>query len=104
MLAMGYRQRDHTLVIKHSNSEGVTTLLVYTNDINVTSNDEKEKKMLKQYLAREFEIKELEKLKYLIKIEVPYSKAEIFISKQRYGTALLTEIEKLIYKSIGTQN
>lgn len=40
----------------------------------VTSNEEKEKLVLKQCLAKEFEIKELERLKYLFGIEVAHSK------------------------------
>ena len=76
MIANGYKQSqgDHTLFIKHSISGGVTTLIVYVNDIIVTWNDEKEKNTLKQCLAKEFEIKDLEKLKYFLGIEVARSK------------------------------
>ena len=49
MIANGYKQSqvDHTLFIKHSISRGVTTLIVYVDDIIVTGNDEKEKNTLK---------------------------------------------------------
>ena len=49
MIANGYKQGqvDHTLFIKHSISRGVTTLIVYVDDIIVTGNDEKEKNTLK---------------------------------------------------------
>ena len=38
MTTMGYKQSqaDHTLFVKHSASRGVTTLLVYVDDIVVT--------------------------------------------------------------------
>ena len=54
-------------------SGGVTTLLVYVDDIIVTGNDEKEKEALKNSLAREFEIKDLGKLRYFLGIEVAWS-------------------------------
>ena len=75
LIATGYRQSqgDHTLFIKHSKSGGVTALLVYVDDIIVTGDDEKEREALKQCLVREFEIKELGKLKYFLGIEVAHS-------------------------------
>ena len=86
MIANGYKQSqgDHTLFIKHSISGGVTTLIVYVDDIIVTGNDEKEKNTLKQCLAKEFEIKDLRKLKYFLGIEVAQSKQGVFISQQKY--------------------
>ena len=76
MKAAEYRQSqgDHTLFIKHSTTGGVTALLVYVNDIIVMGNDEKEKQDLKQCLIKEFEIKELGRLKYFLGIEVSYSR------------------------------
>ena len=49
MIANGYKQSqgDHTLFKKHSISRGVTTLIVYVDDIIVTGNDEKGKNTLK---------------------------------------------------------
>ena len=76
-------QGDHTLFIKHSATGGVTTLLVYVDDIIVTRNDEREKHDVKQRLKKEFEIKELGKLKYFLNIEVAYSTKGIFISQQK---------------------
>lgn len=44
-LAIIYRQsqKDYTLFIKHSNSGGTTTIIMYVDDIIVTGNDVKEK-------------------------------------------------------------
>ena len=58
-------------------------------------NDEKEKQDLKQCLIKEFEIKELGRLKYFLGIEVSYSRQRIFISQQKYVIDLLKEIGKL---------
>nr|CAN83771.1 hypothetical protein VITISV_008471 [Vitis vinifera] len=70
MKNMGYRQSkgDHILFIKHSDSSGVTTLLVYVDDIIIMRNDENERD-LKEMLEI-FEIKELGRLKYFLEIEV----------------------------------
>ena len=45
-------------------------LPLYVDNIIVIWNEEKEKEALKNYLAREFEIKDLGKLKYFLRIEV----------------------------------
>lgn len=47
MIVMGYKQSqgDHTF-IKHSPSGGVTTLLVYVDDIIVMGNDDNERHVL----------------------------------------------------------
>ena len=58
-----------------------------------------EKKKSRDCLASEFEIKELEKLKYFLGIEVAYSKLGIFISQRNYVLDLLKETKKLGSKS-----
>ena len=104
MKNMGYRQsqRDHTLFIKHLNSWGVTALLVYLDNIIATGNDEKEKQTLRQCLTKEFEIKELGRLKYFLRTKVVHSKQGIFISQQKYVTNLLKETKKLACKPAST--
>ena len=104
MLHKGYKQSqgDHTLFIKHSPSGGVTALLVYVDDIIVTGDDVKEKQALRQYLAKEFEIKELGRLKYFLGIEVAHSREGIFISQQKYVTDLLKETGKTACRPANT--
>ncbi|KAL6342894.1 hypothetical protein AAG906_016913 [Vitis piasezkii] len=65
-------------------------------------NDELERQTLRQCLTKEFEIKELGRLKYLIGIEVAYSKQGIFISLQKCAVDLLKEMGKLAYKPANT--
>ncbi|RDX60598.1 hypothetical protein CR513_61247, partial [Mucuna pruriens] len=97
MISLGYRQSqgDHTLFIKHSPNGKLTLLLVYVDDMIVTSDDEIEKLNLKEKLATQFEMKELGKLKYFLGIEVAYSKQGIFISQRKYVLDLFKETEKL---------
>lgn len=67
--------------MKHSKSGAVTALLVYVDYIIVTGNYVEGMQSLKQCLEKEFDIKELGKLKYLLGIEVAHSKQGIFISQ-----------------------
>ena len=90
------------LFIKHSDSRGVIALLVYVDNIIVTRNDEKERQTLRQCLTKEFEIKELGKLRCFLGIEVAHSKQGILISRQNYVTDLLKEIRKLTCKPTST--
>lgn len=59
---------------------GVTTLLVYDNDIIVIGNNDTERDSLQKCLATQFEINELGQLKYFLRIEVTCSKEGIFVS------------------------
>ena len=104
VITNGYKQsqRDYTLFKKHSILGGVTILIVYVHDIIVTRNDEKEKNTWKQCLVKEFEIKDLGKLKYFIGIEVARSKQGIFISQQKYIINLLRETGMMASKPVAT--
>lgn len=66
-------QCDHTLFIRHSISGKVTILLVYVDDIIMTGGDLEGMESLKKCLIKQFEIKELGKLKYFLGIEVAHS-------------------------------
>ena len=83
MKNMGYKQShgNRTLFIKHSDLGGVTTLLVYVDDIIMMRNDELKKQTLRQCLTKEFEIKELGKLKYFLGIRLHISKKFLFLSR-----------------------
>ena len=50
----------------------------------MTGNNSKEKEALRQCLAKEFQIKDLDKLKYFLGIEVAWSKEGIFVSQHKY--------------------
>lgn len=57
--------------------------IVYVDNI-VIIGDDKEMARLKKLLAQEFEIKVLEKLQYLLAIEVVILEKGIFISQRKY--------------------
>ena len=59
----------------------VIDLIVYVDDIALTGNDPAEMKKLKRQLAKEFEIKDLGKLKYFLGTEVAHFNEGIIISQ-----------------------
>ena len=102
MLGNKQNQGDHTLFIKHLATKEVTTLFVYVNDIIVTRNNPTKRDSLRKFLAKEFKIKELGKLKYFLGIEATYSKEGIFFSQQKYVLDFLKETGPLSCKAAST--
>ncbi|CAL8109306.1 unnamed protein product [Prunus armeniaca] len=92
---------NHTLFLKHQKGK-VTTLVIYVDDMIITGNDKHEISQLQDYLATEFEIKNLGGLKYFLGIEVARSQQGIFLSQRKYVLDLLTEIGMLDCKPVYT--
>ena len=71
MRRFGYKQSnsDYTLFFKKCHGK-IIALIFYVDDMMVTRNDPSEQEALKKYLVREFEMKDLSELKYLLGIEV----------------------------------
>ncbi|CAA6665275.1 unnamed protein product [Spirodela intermedia] len=101
---MGYKQSqgNHILFFNHSSLGGVTTLIVYVDDIIVTRNNDAEKRLLSQCLSQEFEMKIVRRLKYFLGIEVAYFKNSIFLSQQKYVIDLLQETGKTTCKPVNS--
>jgi len=68
----------------------------------VTGNDQDEISSLQQYLASEFEMKQLGNLKYFVGIEVTISKHGIFLCQRKYTIDLLSETGLLGSKIVDT--
>ncbi|KAL6330550.1 hypothetical protein AAG906_040481 [Vitis piasezkii] len=69
----------------------IMTLIVYVDDMVVIGNDPEEIKALQNYLSREFEMKDLDPLKYFLGIEVSRSSERIFLCQRKYALDLLQE-------------
>ncbi|RVW90754.1 putative mitochondrial protein [Vitis vinifera] len=69
----------------------IAILIVYVDDIILTSDDGGELQVLKKFLAREFEIKDLGPLQYFLSMEFARSKKGIFVSQRKYVLTLLDE-------------
>ncbi|KAL8170993.1 hypothetical protein V2J09_022797 [Rumex salicifolius] len=83
-------------------SLGISILLVYVDDIIMTGNDSTEQARLKTIRAREFEVKELGRMKYNLGIEVTQSKSGIFISQQKYIKDVLQDVGMNVCKPCST--
>ncbi|KAK8951032.1 hypothetical protein KSP39_PZI004596 [Platanthera zijinensis] len=92
MLKLGYiqSQADHTLFVKRKGNL-IAILIVYVDDIIITGDYLEEIIHLKKQLSREFEVKDLGKLRYFLGIEVARSEQGIFISQRKYTLDLLEE-------------
>ena len=85
-------QADHTMYFKHYNEGKISILIVYMDEIIVTSDDPLEIKRLKMLLARDFEIKDLEALKYFLGKEFARSMKGMFVFQTKFVLDLLKEI------------
>lgn len=94
-------QADHTLFYKSLNGK-LSILIVYVDDISITGDDVEEAKKMKNFLAREFEIKDLGPMKYVLRMEVARSKRGISVSQGKYTLDLLKETGFLGSKPVDT--
>lgn len=103
MKAFSYRasNSDHTLFLKREKGR-IIVLIIYVDDMIVTRNDQDEISSLQQYLASEFEMKQLENLKYFLGIKVARSKHGIFLCQRKYTVDLLSGTVLLGSKPVDT--
>lgn len=77
-------QADHTMFYKHSTKGKFVVLIVYVDDIILTSDDIEKLARLKRKLAEDFEIKDMGALKYFLGMEFARSKEGIFVNQRKY--------------------
>ena len=75
---------------------------MYVDDILITGGDTDEIQRLITTLSRQFEMKELGRLKYFLGIEVVYSRDGISLSQHKYILDLLQETGQLGCKPVST--
>ncbi|GJV84746.1 ribonuclease H-like domain-containing protein [Tanacetum coccineum] len=99
----GFVQSKFHYSLFTKNSDNVfIILLVYVDDIVVTGNNVNEIENFKQFLKSKFQIKDLEKLKYFLGIEVLNNKYGICLSQRKYCLELLHEFGLLAAKHVDT--
>ena len=81
---------DHSLILKtHSNH--ITALLVYVDDIVLTSNNAEVNKNITTLLHQHFQIKNMGDLTFFLGLEVAHNRAGIHLSLRKYTMDLLHE-------------
>ena len=82
---------DHSVFCHHTSSGQCIYLIVYVDDIVITSNDQDGIQRLKQHLFSHFQTKDLGKLKYFLGIEITQSKSGVVMNQRKYALEILEE-------------
>ncbi|QHO56628.1 Retrovirus-related Pol polyprotein [Arachis hypogaea] len=92
LISYGYQQTlsDYSLFVKYIGAE-VAVLLVYVDDIVLTSNSISEMATIKSILNQHFKIKYVGTLKYFLGIKVAHSAQRISLSQRKYCVDLLED-------------
>jgi Reverse transcriptase (RNA-dependent DNA polymerase) len=103
MKKLGYQQSnaDHAMFIQRK-GEKFGILVVYVDDILLVGNDDVETKSLKVSLAKEFEMKDLDELRYFLDIEVARTKKVVVLSQHKYVLDLLSDMGMLGCRPVNT--
>jgi Reverse transcriptase (RNA-dependent DNA polymerase) len=73
----------------------IIVILIYVDDLMITGSDLSDIETLKRHLSLEFDIKDLDNLKYFLGIEITRSHKGLFLSQRKYVLDLLRETDKL---------
>ena len=103
LCGMGYKQcnGDHTVFYRHSGRK-ILVLAAYVDGIIITGDDETEIIRLKENLSKEFEVKDLGKLRYFLGIEIARNPKGIVLSQRKYVLDLLSETGMLGCRPVST--
>ncbi|GKD64407.1 ribonuclease H-like domain-containing protein, partial [Tanacetum coccineum] len=92
---------DHCLFAKSKNNKFIA-LLVYADDIVVTSNCEEEIEKFKIFLKSKFKIKDFDHLKYFLGVEVIRTEKDLCLTQRKYCLELLKEFGLFGCKAVST--
>ena len=84
-------EADDSVFFLHSPSGLCIYLVVYVDDIVITSDDSDDILCLKSHLHSQFQTKDLGPLQYFLGIEVAQSSSSVVISQRKYVLDILTE-------------
>ena len=92
--------KSSSVFYHHSSTRQCIYLIVYIDDIVITSSDQDGIQKLKQHFFSHFQTKDLGKLKYFLGIEVAQSNSEVVISQRKYTLDILTDTSMLDCKPV----
>ena len=80
---------DYALFLRRIN-KGTILLLLYVNDMIITSDDLSGIQELKDFLSQQFEMKDLGHLSYFLGLEITHSTDGLYITQAKYASELLS--------------
>ena len=92
---------DHSVFYHHTSTEQCIYLIIYVDDIVITSSDQDSIQKLK-HLFSHFQTKDLGILKYFLDIKVAQSNSEVVISQRKYNLDILVDTGMLDCKPVNT--
>ncbi|CAL5433581.1 unnamed protein product [Camellia sinensis] len=92
---------DSTIFIRKT-ERGTILLLLYVDDIIITGDDTVGIYSLKQFLSRQFEMKDLGLLNYFLSLEISHNPSSYFLSQAKYTSDLLAHAGLTDFKTAST--
>ncbi|CAL5413180.1 unnamed protein product [Camellia sinensis] len=92
---------DSTIFIRKT-ERGIILLLLYVDDMIITGNDTVGISSLKQFLSRQFEMKDLGLLSYFLGLEISHDPSGYFLSQAKYTSDLLARAGLTDFKTAST--
>ena len=90
---------DYFVFYHHKSLGQCIHLIVYVDDIVITSSDQNGIQKLKQHLFSHIQTKDLRKLKYSLRIEIVQSNSDVVMSQRKY---VLDKLEENWYVRLST--
>ena len=88
---LGYMASYYDSVIFfHRTDKGTILLLLYMDNMIITSDDLSGIQELKDFLSQQFEMKDLRHLSYFLGLEITHSTDDIYITQAKYASELLS--------------
>ncbi|XP_061338805.1 uncharacterized mitochondrial protein AtMg00810-like [Gastrolobium bilobum] len=99
LISLGYHQSsaDHSLLTLKTASH-FTALLIYVDDIVLTGNDMEKIHRVKEFLDKQFKIKNLGPLRFFLGLEISRSQRGIILNQRKYALELLSDTGLLAAK------
>ena len=92
---------DSALLL-HRIDKSIILLLLYVNDMIITSDDFSDIQELKDFLSQQFEMKDLGHLSYFLGLEITHSTDRLYITQVKYASEILSRAGLTDSKTIDT--